>query len=217
MNNEKAMNSAISLMQDDGIPWTDVQQAQIDHYVQLLLEWNAFASLISTRDESELVSLHLPDCFSLVSIVKRAWEGTTAHLDIGSGGGLPAIPIKIALPALPMSLIERNAKKVGFLRKVIGALGLQGVSILHGEFPAIAPPSVPGTITARAVEKPLGLGKPILALVGRGAEFLCQSRLSEGISRSLYDVAPVDDLWKTQGLRRGELWIVQRRNLAAGR
>lgn len=210
------MQTAIRLLEEDGIVLTDAQLVQMDRFLELVLEWSAFAGLVSKRDEEGLASVHLPDCLSLAPAVKRLWDGRSAHLDIGSGGGFPAISVKIAVPELPMVLVERNAKKVGFLRKVTGALGLEGVSILHGEFPAVGPRAVPSTITARAVEKPLGLCKPILALVARGAQFLCQSRLSESIPGDLFDIEAVDDLWKTQGIRRGPLWIVRRGRGATG-
>lgn len=205
------MKNVIALLEEEGIALTDARHRQFDRFMELVVEWNAFAGLVSNHDEVELATVHLPDCLSLAPMVKRLWDGRSAHLDIGSGGGFPAIPIKIVVPELPMLLIERNAKKVGFLRKVTGALGLAGVSILHGEFPATGPSVVPSTITARAVEKPLGLCKPIFSLVAQGAQFLCQSRLDCAIPRERFDFEPVDDLWKTQGLRRGDLWIVRRR------
>lgn len=199
-----------SLLEVSGIAVPPEAEMRLQHYVALLEEWNGFASLLSARDIGLAAAVHIPDALSLAPYV-RDFAGATGLLDIGSGGGFPAVPLAIVLPDLPVTLVERSAKKVGFLRKVAGALQLERVNIVHGEFPRAVAGFTPGVITARAVENPARLRKGLAGFIAAGSVFLCQSGLTWDKSADLFHVEPVDDLWKTRGIRRGSLTRVRRR------
>ena len=206
---------AARLLEEDGFAPENSFWGVLDSYAALLRKWNPFASLVSLGDAPHIESTHVVDALSLVAHVARACASPEKSLlDIGSGGGFPAIPIKLALPRLSLVMIERSAKKVGFLRKAAGALGLEGVEIRHGEFPRAAEGLRPGAITARAVEKPQRLVPQILRFLeepGKEGVFLCQSGMPDLAPTETFHVEHCQDRWDKAGLRRGTLHLVHPR------
>ncbi|MCH7910629.1 MAG: 16S rRNA (guanine(527)-N(7))-methyltransferase RsmG [Candidatus Hydrogenedentes bacterium] len=186
-------------------------RGKLEQYIELLLEWNSFAGLISKTDEDHIVSRHLVDSLSLVKMVEAAsGPGGSPHLDIGAGGGFPAIPMAIALPEVEFVAIERSARKSTFLRKAASDLSLSNLRIIPGMFPEKAPDERPSTITARAVENPERVFKSILDWLPSGCTFLCQfpnpqDRLPVG-----FDCTVVHDTWTEKGYRRGTLHLIRR-------
>ncbi len=199
-----------ALLLEDGVAVPDDTEARLAAYCALLREWNDFASLVSRRDVDRLESVHIPDALSLAGYVRR-YAGAGPWVDVGSGGGFPAVPVKAVVPEAPLVLIERNAKKAGFLRKVIGALGLENVELRHGSYPERTRDMVPSVLTARAVENPGRLARHWREDVAGGAVFLCQSRIWWDEAGEVFHVEHVEDRWKTRRLRRGGLVIVRRR------
>ena len=96
-------------------------------YISLLLHWNRTISLTAVTDPLEVLRFHFGESmFAASSIANR--NGRLA--DVGSGAGFPGIPLKLALPALEVILIESNAKKAAFLAE----LGLERTEIYRGRF-----------------------------------------------------------------------------------
>jgi len=93
-------------------------------YVELLAKWNRTFNLTAIRDPLQMVSLHLLDS---LSIARELPAGSLA--DIGSGPGLPGIPIAIAQPDRPIVLLEANQKKGSFLRQAVIELGLANSAV----------------------------------------------------------------------------------------
>lgn len=93
-------------------------------FADLLAKWNRTYNLTSIRDPEEIVSRHLLDSLALVP---HLGEGRV--LDVGSGGGLPGIPLAIARPDLSVTLIDTVQKKTAFLRQAAATLGLANVSV----------------------------------------------------------------------------------------
>jgi 16S rRNA (guanine(527)-N(7))-methyltransferase RsmG len=212
MTNENTP-SLKDLLGEDNIDLPASAEAQMNAYMALLEEWNDFASLLSVRDIALIASEHIPDALSLAGLIRSAVGNEGVYLDIGSGGGLPAIPIKLVLPDLRLVMVERSAKKVGFLRKAFGVLGIEGVTLLHGEFPHILRQQaydlpMPRVITARAVEKPDKMLQSICKYMGIDDVFLCQSREpARGITAGFH-VEHVQDDWSQTALRRSELYRI---------
>jgi 16S rRNA (guanine527-N7)-methyltransferase len=202
------------LLAADGIPWGPEQAAQTARYLELLRDMNAYASLVSHGDLERLESVHLPDSLSLAGFVRRASSAALPHLDIGSGSGFPAIPLAVALPGVSFVLVERSAKKIGFLRQVLGALGLRQVRLVQGEFPGAVRDLRVGSVSARAVERPDRIMKAILPFLDAGAEFLSQSGLSGPAAGGMFHVEHVEDAWTRAGLRRGSLHRIRARHAA---
>ena len=96
-------------------------------------------------------------------------------LDVGSGGGFPAIPVKVVLPQLRLTIVERSERKVGFLRKIVGALALADVDVLAREFSQVRADIRPDVVTARAVESPGRLSVQIANRLDARSVFLSQS------------------------------------------
>ncbi|NCT66592.1 MAG: 16S rRNA (guanine(527)-N(7))-methyltransferase RsmG [Rhodanobacteraceae bacterium] len=112
-------------------------------YVELLARWNAAYNLSAVRDPVEMVTRHLLDSLAVAPLV----EGATLA-DLGSGAGLPGIPLAIVAPQRQVTLVDSNGKKARFLRAAVRELGLANVRVLESRVE-----DVPGTfdcVTARA-------------------------------------------------------------------
>src|SRR5690606_3253775 len=95
---------------------TDIGE-RLQRFQVELLEWNPVVSLVSeTTSEADLWQ-HTLDSLALVPYLIRRSPSAGPHIDVGSGGGFPAIPIALALPALPVVCIERNKRKASFIER----------------------------------------------------------------------------------------------------
>ncbi|MGA9342736.1 MAG: 16S rRNA (guanine(527)-N(7))-methyltransferase RsmG [Rhodanobacteraceae bacterium] len=93
-------------------------------YVGLLQQWNAAYNLTSVRDARGIISRHLLDSLAIARYV----VGETLA-DLGSGAGLPGIPLAVAAPRRRFTLVDSNGKKTRFLREVVRKLGLRNVEV----------------------------------------------------------------------------------------
>jgi len=116
-------------------------------YLALLDRWNRTYNLTAIRDPRAMVALHLLDSLAMQPFVRDV--GTLA--DLGSGAGLPGIPLAIALPALQVILVESNGKKARFLREAVRTLGLDNARVAESRAEALAQPGAFDAITARAM------------------------------------------------------------------
>jgi 16S rRNA (guanine527-N7)-methyltransferase len=199
------------LLADDGVRLSEDQLGQLAAFCDHIRAANEAVSLVSAGDAARLESVHVPDSLSLAAHVARLGKANGRLLDIGSGGGFPAIPIKIAFPELEVTLIERSVKKSGFLREAVAQLGLAGVTVITGEFPHAARDLNPTVITARAVERSEKVRKDILRYLKKGCVFLCQMPQTLGPFPPTFHVEHILDNWSKEGIRRGTLDIVRRR------
>jgi len=103
------------------------QQTKISHYVGALLEWNKKINLISRRDEENIWFSHILHSLSPLFYIDIA-EGAYL-LDLGSGGGLPGIPLAIARPDLHVTLLDSIKKKAMAAEDMVGNLGLRNVRV----------------------------------------------------------------------------------------
>lgn len=99
-------------------------RARMLAYLELLAKWNRAYSLTAVRDPLEMVSRHLLDSLATLPFL----HGKTLA-DLGSGAGLPGIPLAIARPELAVTLVESNGKKARFLREAARALPLPNVAV----------------------------------------------------------------------------------------
>jgi 16S rRNA (guanine527-N7)-methyltransferase len=103
--------------------------ASLARYLELLLETNKQFNLTAITDPAEAWSKHILDSLTLVPDLRGLPDGASV-VDVGSGGGLPAIPLAIALPGLRFTLLEATAKKGRFLEQAAASLGLHNVSVV---------------------------------------------------------------------------------------
>ncbi len=108
---------------------TKTQLTQLAQYADLLSEWNQRINLISRKDMSNLLTHHLVPSLApaaFLPLPETAWVA-----DIGSGGGLPAIPLKIVQPQWQLLMVESIRKKSAFLQEVIRQLSLSDAAVLN--------------------------------------------------------------------------------------
>jgi 16S rRNA (guanine527-N7)-methyltransferase len=107
----------------------------LERYADRLLAWNRKVNLTAITDPEELAEKHLVDSLSLLPDV----TGAATLLDVGSGAGLPGIPLAIALPSLDVTCCDSVAKKIVFVKAVAAELGLRvrGVAARAGGDPEI--------------------------------------------------------------------------------
>jgi 16S rRNA (guanine527-N7)-methyltransferase len=111
------------------------QRRRLEQFYDLLLTWNRQINLTGARSLEELLSEHLPDSFALSQLVP---QGATVA-DVGSGGGLPALPFALLRPDVPVTLFETRAKRVAFLRTAVRELGIVSATVAGRFTPAALP------------------------------------------------------------------------------
>ncbi|WP_037587383.1 16S rRNA (guanine(527)-N(7))-methyltransferase RsmG [Stenoxybacter acetivorans] len=131
MNNIKSILQ--SGLQTMNINLSVPQQLQLLAFVDLLKKWNSIYNLTALRDETSVISHHILDSLTLLPYVQDA----RGLIDVGSGGGMPGIPIAIARPDLPVALLDANSKKTAFLQQAVIELGLNNVQVITARVEAM--------------------------------------------------------------------------------
>ena len=108
-----------------GLTINETQQRQLLEYLALLEKWNRVVNLTAIRDPVDMIAQHLLDSLTLVPHL----EGRSNLADVGSGAGLPGIPVALVRPDLRVTLLESNQKKAAFLRQAKLELGLENVEV----------------------------------------------------------------------------------------
>lgn len=111
-----------------GLPFDREIAEKLQKYVFLLKKWNSRINLTASSEWSAIEPLLLEGVW--VSQIYPAHLKT--HLDLGSGAGFPAIPLKILVPHIQMEMIDSRLKRVSFLETVVSQLGLSDCSVYHG-------------------------------------------------------------------------------------
>jgi 16S rRNA (guanine527-N7)-methyltransferase len=170
----------------------DRQVAALAQYAASLLRWNERINLTAVRSVDTLVAEHFTDAFALA----LALAEPARAIDVGSGGGLPAIPLALLRPGLTVELVEPIAKKAAFLRTAVRELGLgDRVSIRVARGEAVAEAIAKQTVAAfdvaisRATLAPdrwLALGARLVRPGGRVFALTAADALRERTNRRLY-------------------------------
>lgn len=126
----------------------ETQQDLLIEYVALLVQWNAVYNLTAVRDPAEMLSLHLLDSLAIADLV-ASLEGTDL-LDVGTGAGLPGVPMAVVFSKLQVSLVDAVAKKISFLQHVKVALQLANICPIHCRIEALTVAKKPAIIVSRA-------------------------------------------------------------------
>ncbi|HDT5990173.1 TPA: 16S rRNA (guanine(527)-N(7))-methyltransferase RsmG [Raoultella planticola] len=131
------LNKLSRLLAEAGISLTDHQKNQLVAYVGMLDKWNKAYNLTSVRDPNEMLIRHILD-----SIVVAPYLQGTRFIDVGTGPGLPGIPLAIVLPQAHFTLLDSLGKRVRFLRQVQHELKLDNIAPVQSrveDFPAEPP------------------------------------------------------------------------------
>lgn len=122
------------------------QHQRLLELLHLLLRWNRAYNLTAIRDPQDMVPRHLLDSLALIPYL----QGPRV-LDLGSGPGLPGLPLAICEPERHFCLLDANGKKVRFIRQAILELGLTNVEAVQTRMQTYRPPQKFSTIVSRAV------------------------------------------------------------------
>lgn len=110
-----------------GLTVSEQQISQLLAYLHMFAKWNAAYNLSAVRDIEHMLTRHLLDSLSIVPFI----EGGKYWVDVGSGGGLPGLPLAILFPEKDITLLDSNGKKTRFLFQVKTELQLQSISVVQ--------------------------------------------------------------------------------------
>lgn len=110
-----------------GLSLTEQQANQFEEYAKLLMEWNEKMNLTAIKKPEEIVTKHFVDSLTLLTVLNIPVDSTL--VDVGTGAGFPAIPVKILRPDLDMTLLDSLNKRLTFLAAVGEALGMENALI----------------------------------------------------------------------------------------
>jgi 16S rRNA (guanine527-N7)-methyltransferase len=157
-------------IEDLGLNLSDANIAHLDLFLHEMGRWNQVHNLTAIENEQDSIRLHLIDSIAVLPVIRQFLKSANPKIaDLGSGGGLPAIPIAIIQPEWHLTLIEAIRKKTAFLQHIRGKLKLKNIEILServenvalqqpGQFNAVI--SRAFTNLARFLELSLPLLKP---------------------------------------------------------
>lgn len=125
----------------------DSQQVhQLAALVRLLAKWNRVYNLTAVRDPHEMVTRHILDSLAVLPFLRG-----DSLLDVGTGAGLPGLPLAIARPDLSITLLDSSDKKLRFVRQVAAELNLDKVTAVHARMQAYQPAQPFAMVISRAV------------------------------------------------------------------
>lgn len=120
-----------------GIEFEPGDLEKLGLYLALLMHANESQNLTAIRDSDEAWRRHILDSLTLVPTVVDFPEGSTI-VDVGTGGGLPGVPLAIALPGFRVALMDATAKKCDFLEQVVARVGLTNATVVRGRAEILA-------------------------------------------------------------------------------
>ena len=161
---------------------TATQQKLLD-YLALLEKWNKVHNLTAVRDPSDMVTLHLLDSLSVLPHIKSG-----RLLDVGSGAGLPGIPLSIVRPDLQVTVMDSSHKKASFMRQAKATLGIPNLEVVCGRVEEFYPEHKFNMVISRAFSD--------LAEFMRLTAHLCDEG---GVWLAMKGVYPFDELAQIKG------------------
>ncbi|MEE4143590.1 MAG: 16S rRNA (guanine(527)-N(7))-methyltransferase RsmG [Halieaceae bacterium] len=128
-----------------GLAPDSAQQERLLDYLALLLKWNSAYNLTAVRAPAQMVTRHLLDSLAVAPHVSGEHV-----IDVGTGAGLPGVPLAIMLPGTRFALLDSNGKKTRFLFQVKTALRLDNMQIHHARVESFRPPELFDAVLSRA-------------------------------------------------------------------
>lgn len=130
MDLEQSLRSGVQAL---GLELQEQQYSLLMRYLELLQKWNKVYNLTSVRDPYEMLTHHVLDSLAAVTPLQRHVIESQAKtlLDVGSGGGLPAVVFAICMPELQVSCVDTVGKKAAFIQQVAAGLGLKNLRGIH--------------------------------------------------------------------------------------
>jgi len=128
-----------------GLNVTVEMQEKLIAYLQLMLKWNKAYNLTAIRELDSMVIRHVLDSLSILPFIKQS-----PVLDVGTGAGLPGIPLALCLPDYQFVLLDSNGKKTRFLTQAKIELGIENIEVIHSRIEDYKPGVRFEMITCRA-------------------------------------------------------------------
>lgn len=150
-----------------GVSLDEAQLERLLNFAALLERWNGAFNLVSRRDIARLIPRHVLDSLSLVCSLRG-----TRVLDLGTGAGLPGLPLAIAQPETNFTLVDRNQRRMRFVRQATFELGLTNVETVAVDFARFRPNALFDTVVSRAVTTPATLWRVAAPLLAPGGQAL---------------------------------------------
>ena len=123
------INEFVEICEENDIYLNTQQIGQIEIYTDELKRWNKYVNLISRKDIDNILDKHILHSLSILKYVPIF--DNAICLDIGSGGGLPGIPLKIAKPNMKLIMIDSIAKKINIIKQIVEKLDLKNVELIN--------------------------------------------------------------------------------------
>ena len=142
MQPEQRLSQGLSRM---GLEISPSTQSALLAYLQLMYKWNRAYNLTAIRDLDQMVIRHLLDSLSILPYIDQS-----PILDVGTGAGLPGIPLALCLADKKFVLLDSNGKKTRFLNQVKIELGIENLQVIHSRVEQYRPAFDMGIITCRA-------------------------------------------------------------------
>ncbi|NND68121.1 MAG: 16S rRNA (guanine(527)-N(7))-methyltransferase RsmG [Halioglobus sp.] len=153
---------------------TAEQQRLLLEYLDLLVRWNKAYNLTAVRDPAQMVTRHLLDSLAVAPYL----EGERC-IDVGTGGGLPGVPMAILFPERELHLLDGNGKKTRFLFQVKTSLGLAKMSVHHARAESFSAPPFNAVLT-RAFASLAEMVEHCRHLLAPGGRFLAMKGVYPG-------------------------------------
>ena len=170
-----------------GLTLAQDTQKNLLRYVSLLDKWNKVYNLTAVREPERMIGVHILDSLSILSQVGAQVGAFTRVLDVGTGGGLPGIPLAIALrdtvAGAQITMLDTIAKKTTFVRHAIGELGLDNAGVVTSRVEKYQPPQRFDIVVSRAFAE--------LKDFVEGAGHLCAD---DGSMLAMKGVHPFDEI-----------------------
>jgi 16S rRNA (guanine527-N7)-methyltransferase len=113
-----------------GLSLDDRQTNQFQIYYEELIDWNSRINLTAITDYGDVQLKHFLDSLTVAAALPEIIPQGFRIIDVGSGGGFPGLPLKIAFPQIDLVLLEATAKKAGFLNYMIQRLSLKNAKVV---------------------------------------------------------------------------------------
>ena len=174
----------------------ELSQAQaLVTFCETLLKWNATYNLTTITDASSVLTLHVADSLTLVPKVKEFASAAKRVLDVGSGGGLPVVPLAVMRPDLSVSAVDTVKKKAVFLRQAGVMCRLRNFTVYNDRVEKLSLPPF-DVITSRAFASLKDMTSWTEHLLAENGVWLAmKGKLTEdemaGLDRQKYEVSPV--------------------------
>lgn len=187
-----------------GLEATSFQCALLLEYIEQLLKWNKVYNLTAIRDPAEMLVRHLLD-----SLVIAPWCTGQRLIDVGTGAGLPGVPLAILYPEKDIHLLDSNSKKTRFLFQVKTVLGLDNISVHNARVESFSPIAQYDAVLSRAFSS-------LEDMVSGSGHLLCDSgkflAMKGGLSQS--ELASVEVLgYKPTVHELSVPWLREQRHL----